>query len=105
MVCDQSGALEFSNDLGDFVLGWSFLKDLESYPTQRLAACLRTPSLLLQGKLDQDVSWRRVAALATACRQGVTELELFEDGDHRLLDRKETLWRRMERFLAERGIA
>ena len=98
------GTIAFSNDLGEWRLGWSFMEDLALYPTERLARELRTPSLLLQGKLDKEVSWKRVAGLAEACSDGVIDLRLFDDGDHRLLDRKETLWHFMADFLSSRGL-
>lgn len=101
----SDGSIAFSNDLGDWRLGWAFMEDLAAYPTEGLVRELRTPSLVLQGKLDDEVSWERVAELAESASDGVVDLHLFDDGDHRLLDRKETLWRLMTSFLSARGLA
>ena len=101
---ERDGVVEVSNELGTWQLGWEFVEDLRRYPHARLAAELRTPSLLLQGKRDDRVDWRDVVALAADCAGDGVELHLFADGDHRLVDRKEHLWRLMHGFLEARGV-
>ena len=83
----------------DCELGWSFVAAFERYPTGELAARLSTRCLLLQGRLDDQVSWNRVVDFSAACQKAKIELHLFSDGDHRLVDRKPLLWRLMGTFL------
>lgn len=100
----SDGVYEITNELGSWELGWGFVEDLRRYPNERLAGELRTPSLLLQGKLDDRVDWRDVVELAAGCGGEGVELHLFADGDHRLVDRKEHLWSLMLGFLRARGV-
>lgn len=88
----DGGVLRFEDSLGSLELGWEFYGDLEAWDGRDLADGYRIPSLLLQGMRDDRVSWRAVADFAGRCGARV-ELHLFADGDHRLTDRKETLWR------------
>lgn len=94
----REGALEVTNELGTFELGWEFVADLARYPGSRLASLHTTPALIFQGKLDDRVSWREVAAFAQATPE-LTRLELLEDGDHRLIDRMDGIWTEAARFL------
>lgn len=88
---EETGAIEFENELGTAEVGWGLFEDLERYPTARLVELHRVPSVLFQGRLDESVSWRRVADFAE--RAGETaRLRLFDDGDHRLLDRRDEIW-------------
>ena len=100
----RDGVFEVINELGSRELGWGFVKDLRSYPNEELALRLETPSQLLQGKLDDRVSWRDVLDLAAGCRGKGVELHLFADGDHRMIDRKRHLWDLMLAFLRSRGL-
>ncbi|MCP4201026.1 MAG: alpha/beta fold hydrolase [bacterium] len=94
----RGGVLEVTNELGTFELDWEFVADLERYPSSRLASLHTTPALIFQGKLDDRVSWREVAAFAQATPE-LTRLELLEDGDHRLIDRMDWIWSETARFL------
>ena len=100
----DEGVLRVENELGCWDLGWGFLEDMRSRSEERLIELLRTPSLMLQGKLDDRVPWRRVAEVAAATTDRGVELLLYEDGDHRLVDRKELLWSEMLSFLRRRGL-
>lgn len=95
----ESGEIEFENELGAFAVGWGLFEDLADYPTRRLERLHTVPSLLFQGRLDDRVSWRRVAGFARNAR-GAVRLRLFEDGDHRLIDKGDEMWREMLAFLA-----
>ena len=99
----EQGFVEIQTALTTSELGWGFLEDLALYRRERLEAEHGVPSLVLQGKNDDTVSWRAVSDFVTssACEQ--IELHLFADGDHRLLDRKDRLWRLMLEFLQGRG--
>jgi pimeloyl-ACP methyl ester carboxylesterase len=101
---ERDGYYTITNELGSWDLGWGFVEDLHRFPNDRLAERLVTPSLLLQGKLDDRVAWRDVVELATRCEGSGVELHLFADGDHRLVDRKEHLWNLMSGFLRSRGL-
>lgn len=94
----RDGVLEVTNELGSYDLGWGFVDDLERFDSSRLAARHRSPVLVFQGKLDDRVRWRDVAEFARATGR-LTRLELFEDGDHRLLDRIDWIWQETLAFL------
>ena len=81
----DNGRIEVTNELGTFEVGYGLVEDLERYPTERLAELHRVPSLLFQGRLDDRVSWRRVADWAETVGEAAT-LRLFEDSNL-LLDR------------------
>jgi pimeloyl-ACP methyl ester carboxylesterase len=100
----REGRLHVQNDLVDCHLGWNFVEDFAVYPVDRLQAQYRTPTLLLQGKQDDSVNWRSVAAFATACSPETVRLHLFTDGDHRLIEHRERLWALMREFLEGRGV-
>ncbi len=97
----REGARRFSNDLGTWDIGWGFVEDFEAYPVERLVGLQRTPALLFQGALDDQVSWIRVRDFAAACPDGRVELVLYEDGGHRLTERLEEIWRKMRGFLEQ----
>lgn len=101
---ERDGLYTITSELGTWDLGWGFVEDLRRYSNADLASRLVTPSLLLQGKLDDQVAWRDVVELATRCKGNGVELHLFADGDHRLVDRKEHLWDLMSGFLRARGL-
>jgi pimeloyl-ACP methyl ester carboxylesterase len=103
-VWEETGVIDFKNDLVSCQLGWCLIEDLRSYATDTLLASYRTPTLLLQGKRDASVSWHSVAEFATRCSYEGIDLHLFADGDHRLTDRKERLWELMAEFLRGRGL-
>jgi alpha-beta hydrolase superfamily lysophospholipase len=98
----EEGRIHVKNDLVDCHLGWNFVEDFERFPLEDLKARYRTPTLLLQGKKDDSVHWRSVAAFATECTFEGIELHLFADGDHRLIEQRDRLWALMGEFLAGR---
>lgn len=100
----RTGRLRVSDDLVDCELGWGFAEDFERYDRARLEQEYRCPTLILQGKNDDSVSWRAVSDFATGCRYEGIELHLFADGDHRLLEHRPRLWRLMMEFFAGRGL-
>jgi uncharacterized protein len=89
----REGSIPFANELVASALDWGLMEDLARYPPARLAALHRVPARLFQGQRDATVDWRDVADFAARARPGSVDLRLFADGDHRLLDRKELLWR------------
>jgi len=100
----ERGFMEIQTSLTTSELGWGFLEDLALYPRERLEADHRIPSLVFQGKNDDSVSWRAVSDFVTGSVCEDIELHLFADGDHRLLDRKDRLWRLMLEFLRGRAL-
>ncbi|MFL6264189.1 MAG: alpha/beta hydrolase [Thermoanaerobaculia bacterium] len=101
---EEAGTIPFQNEFVTCDLGWGLIEDLRAHPTETLLNRYGTPALLLQGKLDTQVSWKSVAEFATCCTFKEIELHLFADGDHRLTDRKERLWRLMTEFLHGRAL-
>jgi len=95
----ESGTIQFKNDLVACELGWELIEDLRAHPTAQLLPRYRTPALLLQGRFDTSVPWRAVVDFATRCPFREIELHFFADGDHRLTDRKDRLWDLMLEFL------
>lgn len=87
------GFLPFS--VGDSVLefGWGAVPDEERYDIDRLAADLRTPSLLIHGAEDAVVPPELSRDFARSC--SVAELIEIEGGDHRLSEHKDLLFELM----------
>lgn len=102
---EETGSIDFQNDLVSCRLGWSLIEDLRAHPLETLLTGYRTPALLLQGKLDTTVSWKSVLDFAVKASFQEIEIHLFADGDHRLTDRKERMWALMLEFLRGRGLA
>lgn len=100
---ERDGRLEIAHELGSWEVGWGFVEDLRAHLDDELADGYRTPTLLLQGMLDDSVAWRRVVDFAAACEGRPVELHLFADGDHRMIDRLERLAGAMTGFLAAFG--
>lgn len=98
-VWEETGTIQFQNDLVTCDLGWCLIEDLREHPLEDLLERYRTPALLLQGMRDESVSWRSVADFAARCATEDVELHLFTEGDHRLTDRKDRLWGLMTEFL------
>lgn len=109
------GSLEVTNELGTFELGWGFMEDLAAYSTEDLVArylARAAPAIIFQGKLDDRVSWKEVAGFVEKARNReanprsasrAIHLELFEDGDHRLVDRMDWICAESLRFVGERN--
>jgi pimeloyl-ACP methyl ester carboxylesterase len=96
---EATGRIHFQNEFVACELGWGLIEDLRAHPTETLLTRYRTPALLLQGKLDTQVSWKSVLDFTSRCAFQEIELHPFADGDHRLTDRKERLWGLMVEFL------
>jgi len=93
-----------SGDPRPIEVGWGLMADLRRYRSARLATRYATPSLIFQGRNDATVSWRAVLDFLEACPFEAIELHLIGDGDHRLLERKDHLWRMARSFLAARHL-
>ncbi len=98
----REGFARFTNEFVDADLGWELLVDLRRYDAEVLLAAYRTPTLVLQGMLDASVDYRDIVRFAARAPGGLIRLQLFPDGDHRLTDRKDELWRLMLDFLVAR---
>lgn len=97
----REGTIRFRNELVEADLGWGLVEDLRGRDLDALARRTAVPTMFLQGKRDATVDWRDVAHFAAAAPPGTIELVLYDDGDHRLTDRKDELWRRALAFLRE----
>ena len=101
----RDGEFELQHPLGPVVLNWQMIEDLGSYERQRLQASYAVPALIFQGKHDDSVDWRAVLGFAAGCAYEGIELHLMADGDHRLSERLDHLWRMTLSFLEERVLA
>jgi len=99
----ESGVLPITNELGTFDLGWGFVEDLRSRRSEDLLRGHRLPTVIFQGQLDDRVSWKVVERFADDTPK-LTRLVLFTDGDHRLLDKRSTVWSETTSFLREQGL-
>lgn len=97
----REGAIRYSSPLVEADLGWGLVTDLRRFDLEVLQASYRTPTLILQGKLDETVDYREVTRFVARSPGGLFRLRLFEDGDHRLTGLKETLWNEMCDFLVQ----
>ncbi len=88
----REGVIRFRNEFVDCDLGWELMEDLRRYPLGDLVARYRTPAVIFQGKLDDTVDWREVAAFAARLPSGIADLRLYDDGGHRLTERLDELW-------------
>jgi pimeloyl-ACP methyl ester carboxylesterase len=95
----REGSIRYANELVEADLGWDLVADLRRYDLEVLSTGFRTPTLVLQGKLDATVDYREVTRFVARTPGGLFRLRLFEDGDHRLTGRKEELWSEMCDFL------
>ena len=100
----REGALVIDHPLGPQELGWGLIEDLRRYRLRRLAARYAAPALIFQGKHDDSVDWRTVVDLTAGCAYEGIELHLMADGDHRLVDRLDHLWRLSASFLEARDL-
>ncbi|MEM7482045.1 MAG: alpha/beta hydrolase [Acidobacteriota bacterium] len=101
---ERDGYLRFATELVEVDLGWDLWRDLEAYPVEDLRSLYRTPTLIFQGMQDASVPWRGVMEFVAGCAFQEIRLELFADGDHRLLDRLDRLWELTAGFLADCGL-
>ncbi|MHC4342691.1 MAG: alpha/beta hydrolase [Planctomycetota bacterium] len=73
------------------------LLEAEKRPWRELAQRLGMPTLVLHGSEDESVPVQASVEFASACE--AVQLEVIEGGDHRLVDHKELLAERIERFI------
>ncbi len=97
------GTIRFDNGFVESDLDWSLIEDLKRYPRAQLQKRLETPTLIFQGRMDASVPYADVVDFVARCRYRQIELRLYADGDHRLTDRKEDLWRGMAEWLGRVG--
>lgn len=100
----REGTIRYSSPIVEADLGWELIADLRRFDLEVLSAAYRTPTLVLQGKLDDTVDYLEVTRFVARSPGGLFRLRLFEDGDHRLTGRKEELWDEMRSFLVERHL-
>lgn len=100
----KTGTVELEHHDGVATLGWGLVEDLRAFRKERLEAIYQTPTLLLQGRNDESVSWQSVVGFAENCACDALEVHLMMDGDHRLSDRLDHLWRLTIDFLEVRGV-
>ena len=95
----REGTLRFDNGFVESDLSWKLIEDLRRYPRALLQEQLQTPTLIFQGRMDASVPYADVVDFVARCRYRRIEMRLYADGDHRLTDRKEDLWRGMADWL------
>jgi pimeloyl-ACP methyl ester carboxylesterase len=100
----RNGWIRYENNQVQTELDWDLMEDLRRYDVEVLATGCRTPTLLLQGKNDLSVDYRDVVRFAARAPGGFIELRLYDDGDHRLVDRKPELWSEIVAFLKSRRL-
>jgi pimeloyl-ACP methyl ester carboxylesterase len=102
----RDGQMHFVTEVSELDVGWEMVEDLRRYSESELGAQLQTPFLFFQGKLDDRVDWHIVQAFAQQ-RPDLLRCELFDEGDHRLIDWLDLVWRHsldfIERTLHEAG--
>jgi len=99
----REGTIRFDNGFVESDLAWPLIEDLRRYPRTQLQEQLQTPTLIFQGRMDASVPYADVVDFVARCRYRRIELRLYADGDHRLTDRKEDLWRGMAEWLGRVG--
>jgi len=92
----REGTTTFRTELVETEVGWGLAEGLLRHRPEELAARLETPALLFHGQRDATVDWRVSAELARRARPGLVRARLLEDGDHRLLERLDLIWRESE---------
>jgi len=103
-VWQREGRIRYSSELVDADLSWEIVADLRRHDFREVARALSVPTLVVQGGRDASVDYRDVLDFVAAAREGLVDLVLWGDGDHRLIDRKPEVWRRMRDFLVRRGL-
>lgn len=86
----DSGALPVSVGDRDLEIGWGIVGDEKRYDMDRLAADLRTPSLLIHGAEDAVVPPELSRDFVQSC--AVAELVEISGGDHRLSEHRDLLF-------------
>ncbi len=100
----RDGTIILQHPLGPKELGWGLIEDLRRYDSKRLRANYSAPALIFQGKHDDSVDWSTVVEFVTGCDFEGIELHLIADGDHRLADQLDHLWRLTASFLEAREL-
>jgi len=99
----RDGQMHFVTEVSELDVGWEIVEDLRRYSESELAAQLQNPFLFFQGKLDDQVNWRLVQAFAQK-RPDLLRCELFDEGNHRLIDWLDLIWRHSLDFLRRQGV-
>ncbi len=99
----KTGILKFMHRGVDRELNWEFVADLQVYTASQLANDYCIPSLVAQGKQDALFAWKFVQEWVDQCCDKV-HLQLYDDGDHLLIEQKEHIWEAFYDFLLEQGI-
>ena len=86
----RHGSLPLAVGERDFEIGWGIVADEDGFPMERLAADLRTPSLLIHGDEDAVVPPELSRDFAGSC--AAARLVEIEGGDHRLSGAKDLLF-------------
>ena len=97
----RRGFLSFPVGETALEFGWDAVTDEARYPTERLAAELRTPAVLLHGSEDAVVPVELSRDFAEEC--AAAELVEIEDGDHRLTEHRDFLFEAMWSSLGGSG--
>lgn len=86
VMMQELGRLEVANDYSD--QPYIFTKDLIEDGRQQFvltqAHSINVPLILLQGKQDADVPWKKAISIQSCFGHDNTEIVFIEDGDHRL---------------------
>ena len=98
------GRVTLHHELGSYDLDWQLIEDLRAHDREHLATIYRTPTLIFQGKNDEDVDWQMVLKFVVECPESCIHLHLLKDGDHRLAGRLPLLWSLSKAFLVEQGL-
>lgn len=88
----REGSIRYRSEFVDCELGWGLMEDLRRYALDELIRRYRTPTVIFQGKLDDAVDWREVAAFVAKLPPEAVDLRLFDRGGHRLTERMDELW-------------
>ena len=81
-------------------LKFAIVEDAAQYDESDLASRYRTDTLLIHGKLDENVPWRVSTEFAERCPHRPLDVVLIDDGDHRFEGRGTELVDHALRFLA-----
>lgn len=101
---EREGTHRFTSEEFSVELGWQWIVDLRTYNDEWLLENYATPTLLFHGGRDETIPWRTTAKFAMQCRNGCVDAHLFGDGDHRLTDQRDEMWRLILEFMRAKGI-
>ena len=82
---ERQGFFAVPSEYGDdLIITAKFLEDGERQSLLDTSPDLKIPVVLIQGKLDADVPWKRAEEIKAALPDGIVDIIYVEDGDHRL---------------------